>query len=86
MRVECQYRSCSCTKHIGHTYEICGQCQHGACWHRLDTSQFKSSRAPARRALYYNIVSIPESMQLPEVPPLPELTPRYCTQVKRLPV
>lgn len=86
MRAECQFESCSCTKHVGHPDQICGICQHGACWHRLDTSQFKSSRVTARRPCYYRVPVVTVFRPLPEVPPLPELTPRYCTHVKKLPV
>ena len=86
MRGECQFKSCPCRKHVGPPDQLCGICQHGACWHRLDTSQFKSTRAAARRALYYIEPIVTIFRPLPEVPPLPEDTPRYCTRVKKLPV
>ena len=84
MRVECQFKSCPCSKHDGRPGQICDICYHGACWHRLDTSQFDSPRSTARRALYYIVPIV--TIFLPEVPPLPKDTPRYCTHVKKLPV
>ena len=84
MRVECQFKSCLCSKHVGHHDDVCSICHHGACWHRLDTSQFDSPRATARCALYYIVPIV--TIFLPEVPPLPDDTSRYCTHLKKLPV
>ena len=87
MRLECQFGNCNCKKHIGHQDDICGICGHGGCWHKIDYSQFYSPRASARRGIYYiePIIQIFVPI-MPEVPPFPEDSPRFCNQIKKLPV
>jgi hypothetical protein len=78
MRLECEFKNCPCYKHIGRPGVPCGICGHGACWHRVDLTQFESPRASARKPRY-----IPSTITifvplLPQVPPLPPVTPRFC--------
>lgn len=66
MRLHCEYCSI-CPKFISDTYNqtLCEYCGHSECWHKRDTTQFKSCRENARNAIYER------RELLPEVPPLP---------------
>ncbi len=85
MRLECQFNNCNCIKHVGQTDCICGICGHGGCWHKIDYSQFDSPRALARKGIYYSEPIIRIKV-MPEVPPLPEDSPRFCKKIRNLPV
>ena len=68
----------TCCKHVGHPDTPCGICGHGACWHRLDISQFDSPRDSAHKPRYIPLAIAIFVPTLPQVPPLPEITPRFC--------
>jgi len=78
MRLECEFSNCSCCKHVGAPDTPCGICGHGACWHHLDTSQFDSPRDSAHKPRYIPVTIAIFVPTLPQVPPLPEVTPRFC--------
>ena len=74
MRVECEFGTCTCDMHEGlHSRAKCDKCGHAACWHRLDRSQFASSRSMVRRPTYEYIY---EAYIQPFVPPLPVISAR----------
>ena len=77
-RIQCEFRGCPCRKHIGGPNQICGICMHAACWHKIDTTQFKSTRMTAHKPQYF-VEPI-----MPQVPPLPD--DDFCPTVIGLPV
>lgn len=69
MRIECLFGECACGMHSGlHSRAKCDKCGHAACWHRLDDSQFASSRSMVRRPVYEHVY---EARLQPVAPPLP---------------
>ena len=96
VRLECKYSGCNCYQNHSvykNNIEICSNCGHGSCWHRLiqsSVSQFISPRCTARVPKYscYNKYgNIPIQIFTPE-PPLPVAiaVPVYCASIELLPI
>ena len=83
-RIQCEFRACPCRKHVGHPRHICGICMHAACWHKIDRTQFESTRAIVHKPVYCKRIHI-FSPRMPEVPPLPG-DDEFCPTVTGLPV
>ncbi len=83
-RTQCEFRGCPCRKHVGGPNQICGICMHAACWHKIDKTQFKSTRPAARKPVYF-AESVIRTPKMPQVPPLPD-EDIFCPTVIGLPV
>ena len=81
MRLHCEFNTCPCLNYVGNSNR-CYYCGHGDCWHANDHGQFESTRQAACSPTYMFILM----PQLPQVPPLPEDSPRFCPKVIALPV
>ena len=77
-RLHCVFQQCHCNKYKKNHSLKCGKCNHGASWHMIDQSQFKSTRLAALTPIYIY------KSRLPMVPPLP--LSDFCVAVIALPV
>jgi len=79
MRTYCEFKNCACRRHVGSLDSVCGICMHGACWHKLDLTQFQSIRSAAETPVYERLTII---NAYPLVPPLPKVQNAFPTSIE----
>ena len=80
----CEFKNCKCIDYKHTKKNLCDNCNHGKCWHKIiysSRSQFESTRLPARKPFYKTIrIFIPEAIVLG-----PVIDCNYCSSIDDLP-